>query len=147
MKYTETKTGRVFVVRLHDGDILHECIEKLAKEQNINAATVSLVGGVDKGSKLVVGPTDARAEKVIPVIYELDNAYEATGTGTIFCDEESKPVLHMHIACGRKGHTVTGCVRAGVICWYILEVVVTELVDCQAKRILDKETGFKLIEV
>ena len=31
MKYSEAKPGRIFVIRLEDGDIVHEAIESFAK--------------------------------------------------------------------------------------------------------------------
>ncbi len=45
----------------------------------------------------------------------LANVHEVAGVGTLFPDDEVNPVLHMYMACGRNGDTVTGCVRAGVI--------------------------------
>lgn len=38
-----------------------------------------------------------------PMELMLDEAHEITGTGTIFADKDNRPVLHMHIACGREG--------------------------------------------
>ena len=38
MKYSEAKQGRVFIIRLEDGDILHESIEAFAREHSIKAA-------------------------------------------------------------------------------------------------------------
>ena len=32
MKYSEAKQGRTFIIRLEDGDILHEKIEEFARE-------------------------------------------------------------------------------------------------------------------
>ena len=32
MKYAEARAGRIFVIRLEDGDIVHEAIEKFARE-------------------------------------------------------------------------------------------------------------------
>jgi len=55
MKFSEAKAGRVFVIRLEDGDILHEEIERFAAENEIRAATLTAVGGVDAGSCLIVG--------------------------------------------------------------------------------------------
>ena len=146
MKYSEAKQGRVFVIRLEDGDVLHEEIEKFAREKNINAASLTAVGGIDKGSKLVVGPENGRAENVNPMIHTIDDVCEITGSGTIFPDDEGSPVLHMHIACGRKDKTVTGCVRAGVKIWHVLEIVLYEITDTTASRSFDKETGFKLLQ-
>jgi predicted DNA-binding protein with PD1-like motif len=51
----------------------------------------------------------------------------------------------MHLACGREQSTITGCVRRGVKIWHVLEVVITELVDCTAGRPVDPITGFKLL--
>jgi predicted DNA-binding protein with PD1-like motif len=75
----------------------------------------------------------------------LDNVHEISGTGTIFPNDEGNPVLHMHMACGRKSSAVTGCVRRGVKVWHTMEAILLELVDTKAARVLDAETGFKLL--
>lgn len=145
MKYSEAKQGRVFVIRLEDGDIIHEKIEAFAKEKNIRAAVLTIVGGIDKGSRLIVGPEDGRASKITPMELVLDDVYEVTGNGTIFPDDSGEPVLHMHIACGRENHSVTGCIRLGVKCWHVLEVMLIELTGNTATRQKDLATGFKLL--
>ena len=146
MKYSEAKQGRTFVIRLEDGDILHETLERFALEQNIRAASVMAVGGVDLGSRLVVGPARGRAQPIEPLELVLDNVYEASGTGTIFPNAEGRPELHMHLACGRSHHAVVGCVRRGVKIWHVLEVILTEITDTTAARALDPETGFYLLK-
>jgi len=146
MKYSEAQTGRVFVIRLEDGDVLHEKIECFAVEKGIRAASLIAVGGVDAGSRLIVGPEEGRAETIVPVEHILDNVCEATGSGTLFPNEEGNPILHMHLACGRGGKTVTGCVRSGVTIWHVLEVVLKELTDTSAVRRPDAVVGFKLLE-
>ena len=147
MKFSQARTGRVFVIRLEDGDILHEAIEAFARENGIRTATVIAVGGVDKGSRLVVGPEgDGRIPPVIPMELVLTDVREVTGTGTLFPDESGTLILHMHLACGRNGHTITGCVRHGVRVWHVLEVILTELTDSSAIRALDPVTGFKLLQ-
>jgi predicted DNA-binding protein with PD1-like motif len=146
MKYSEAKPGRIFVIRLEDGDIVHEAIESFAKEHAIKAATLVILGGADKGSRLVVGPEDGRATPVIPMSLTLENVHEVAGVGTLFPDDEGNPVLHMHMACGRDDDTVTGCVRTGVKVWHIMEAVLFELLDSTGVRRLDKITGFKLLQ-
>jgi predicted DNA-binding protein with PD1-like motif len=146
MKYSEAKHGRVFVIRLEDGDIVHEEIERFAREQSIKAAALVVVGGADGGSRLVVGPEEARAEPVVPMEQMLDNVHEVAGTGTLFLDDEGDPVIHMHMACGRKASTVTGCIRTGVRVWHVMEVILFELLGSSAIRVLDEETGFKLLK-
>ncbi|MBE9504228.1 MAG: DNA-binding protein [Proteobacteria bacterium] len=145
MKFSETKQGRVFVIRLEDGDILHEEIEKFARDKSIKAASLIVVGGADAGSKLIVGPEVDRETPITPMEHLLERAHEVSGAGTIFPDDEGHPILHMHIACGRKTSTVTGCVREGVKVWNVMEVILYELLDSTALRVLDKKTGFKLL--
>ena len=146
MKYSEAERGRVFVIRLEDGDIIHEEIEKFAQKKSISCAYLTALGGIDKGSKLVCGPEDGRAKTINPEIINITNVHEVTGNGTIFPDKDGKPSLHMHLACGRYEKTITGCVRPGVKVWHILEIVLVELINCSAKRLNDKTTGFNLLE-
>ncbi len=147
MKYTEGEIGRIFVVRLEDGDIVHECLERLAERENIRAAAIIAVGGADRGSRLVVGPRCSRDEfPVNPMTHTLKDAAEIAGTGTIFEDEHGKPLVHMHMACGRNDITVTGCIRNGVKVWHIMEMTIIEIKDARATRILDEKLGFKLLE-
>ena len=146
MKYSQAKPGRIFVIRLEDGDVVHEAIEKLAREQSIQAAALIVVGGADKESNLVVGPEQGRATPVTPMVHILDGVHEVSGVGTLFPDDEGNPMVHMHMACGRKTATVTGCIRNGVNVWHVMEVILFELMDSTGVRSLDPETGFKLLQ-
>ena len=145
MRYSTAQLGRIFVVRLEDGEILHETIERFAAEQGIQAAALIAVGGADEGSTLVVGPEKGRGLPVNPMTHNLPGVHEIAGTGTLFPDEKGQPVLHMHLACGRKSETVTGCVRTGVKIWQIGEVILFELKDSAAVRKVDPQLGFKLL--
>lgn len=146
MQFTEAKLGRVFVLRLHDGDRLPEVLEAFATEKNVSTALCFFLGGAKEKSRVVVGPKDGSASPPEPMVTLLSGVHEACGVGTIFADEEGKPKLHMHASFGRKQNTVTGCVRMGVDVWRIGEVVVVELTGTSAQRVVDKETGFELLE-
>ena len=146
MKYVQAKLGRVFVLRLEEGEILHECVERFAREQGLTAAALIAAGGVGAGSRLVVGPADGQARPIDPLELLLGDVHEAAGVGTLFPDETGKPVLHMHTACGRDGETRTGCVRRGVQVWQVLEIVLFELTGTDAKRVFDPEVGFAKLE-
>jgi len=146
MKYSEARLGRTFIIRLEDGEILHEQIEEFARTRSINAAAVIALGGIDKGSKLVVGPEHGRSKPISPMEHILNDVHEIAGVGTIFPDKDRKPVLHLHIASGRNESTITGCVRRGVKVWHIVEVILFELIDTSARRTFDPETGFELLE-
>jgi predicted DNA-binding protein with PD1-like motif len=146
MRYSEARAGRIFVVRLEQDEILHESVERLAKIEGISRAYVLALGALDGGSALVVGPLDGKALPVVPMRTKLDEPRELVGAGTIFPDEKGVPILHMHIATGRNESSITGCVRAGVVIWKVVEVVVHELVDNPSIRKFDKATGFELLE-
>ena len=145
MKYSQAKQGRVFIIRLEDGEIVHEEIEKFAREQSITAAALIVVGGAAENSKLVVGPQQGHIRPVKPMEHILDDIHEIAGTGTLFPDDEGNPLLHMHMACGRNLSTITGCIRTGVKVWQIMEVILIELVDTASIRIMDSELGFKVL--
>jgi predicted DNA-binding protein with PD1-like motif len=146
MKYSEARRGRTFIIRLEDGEILHEMIEEFARTHSITAAAVIALGGADDGSKLIVGPEHGQNKPVSPMEHTLDGVHEIAGVGTIFPDKDGNPVLHMHIASGRSESTITGCVRRGVKVWHILEIILFELIDTNACRIFDMQTGFELLE-
>lgn len=145
MKYSQAKQGRVFIIRLEDGEIVHEIVERFATEHGINAAALLIIGGADSGSTLVVGPEESKARPVAPMELILDNVHEIVGVGTIFPDENGHPVLHMHITCGRSKKAVAGCVRRGVKIWQVAEVILFELLDTRAVRKFEAESGFALL--
>ena len=145
MRYSEAKQGRIFVIRLEDGETVHEEIERFAREQSITAAAMIILGGADEGSTLVVGPERGRAQPIIPMEHILDNVHEVAGTGTLFPDEEGNPIIHLHMACGRNAETVTGCIRRGVKVWQVMEVILFELIDTTGRRVLEPDSGFELL--
>jgi predicted DNA-binding protein with PD1-like motif len=147
MQFTEAKFGRIFVLRLHDGEHLPDVLESFAAEHHITTALCFFLGGAKEKGRVVVGPKDGNALPPEPMVTLLNGVYEACGVGTIFADEEGKPKLHMHASFGRKEKTVTGCVRMGVIVWRIGEVVILELLGAVAHRATDKETGFEFLEI
>ena len=146
MKFSQAKQGRVFVIRLEDGETVHEEIEKFARAQSITAAALLIVGGVTKGSKLVVGPEMREARPINPMEHIIEDVHEIVGAGTLFPDEEGNSILHMHMACGRNDNTVTGCIRSGVKVWQVMEVILYELLDTSASRILEPALGIRLLE-
>jgi predicted DNA-binding protein with PD1-like motif len=146
MKFSQARQGRVFILRLEDGEIVHEVIEQFAVDQKITAAALTILGGADDGSKLVVGPLDDRLLPLHPMERVLEHAHEVSGTGTLFPDAEGRPLLHMHMACGRQGETITGCIRSGVKVWRVMEVIIFELLDTPARRLVEEPLGLKLLQ-
>jgi predicted DNA-binding protein with PD1-like motif len=146
LNYTEANLNRIFILRLHNDEILHEVIEKFAAEKQVKSALCFFLGGAQDKSKVVVGPKDGKAMPPEPMTTLLKGVHEGLGVGTIFVDEEGKPKLHMHASFGRNDNAVTGCVRLGVAVWQIGEVVILELAGSSAKREKNKKTGFEFLE-
>lgn len=146
MRYSEAKQGRVFVIRLEDGDVVHDCMERFAQEQAVRAGVMVILGAAETGSRLVCGPQgDGRTLPIRPYVQILRGVHDAAGTGTLFPDARGIPRLHLHMAAGRDDRSLTGCIQKGVTVWRTMEAVLFELTETSALRKLDEETGFHLL--
>ena len=141
----EGQIGRVFVIRLEDGDVVPQCIERFAGEKGVFVGQAILVGGIG-GGDVVVGPRCSKERPPEPMLLPIDEAHEVVGVGVLAPDEEGKPVLHIHAALGRAGQTMTGCLRHGVTTWLVGEVILYEILGTDMVRIKDKQSGFDLLE-
>ena len=146
MKSSEATQGRIFILRLEDGENLQECIESFAREKNISRAFLQVLGGADKGSKIIVGPENGRSKEIIPMIEELGEMHEVIGNGTLFPDVYGNPKLHLHLALGRNRNTLCGEIRPGIIVWHVMEVIIVEILNSTAARKPDAVTGFDLLQ-
>jgi len=145
MKACEGRIGRVFVIRLEDGDVVPYCIERFARENGISVGHAILVGGVG-GGDVVVGPRRSDGRPPEPMLLPVDGAHEVAGVGVLAPGEDGKPVLHIHAALGRAGRSMTGCLRSGVSTWLVGEVILYEILGTDVKRIRDEQSGFELLE-
>ena len=146
MKAMVGKIGRVFILRLEDGDAIPGCIEQFAREMDIAIGQAVIVGGIGAG-QVVTGPRYSNEMPPDPVLLPVDGAHEVLAAGIIAPDEKGNPVLHVHGALGRSGSTLTGCLRPGVTTWLVGEVVLYEILGIEAKRVLDEKSGFALLSV
>jgi uncharacterized protein len=147
MQHSEGRVGRIFVLRLEDGDFLPDAIENFAGNHDLANAMVLYVGGSQDRSRLVVGPEEGHGDVIIPVIHTLQGIQEVLAAGTLFPDEAGKPVLHMHAATGRGGSATVGCTRAGVEVWLVGEVILLEILGVCGQRKKHPEGEFKLLEL
>ncbi len=145
MKAAEGKVGRVFVIRLEDGDIIPNCLEQFAAEKEIKVALVTMISGVDSG-KVISGPKKSNQMPIDPITSAIDGAHELVAAGLIASDEEGQPKLHIHGAFARAGKVTGGCMRLGVRTWLVGEVVIIEILGVDSKRVLDKRSNFSLLE-
>jgi predicted DNA-binding protein with PD1-like motif len=146
MKATEGHIGRVFVLRLEDGDVVPDCIEGFAQEKGISVGQVVLVGGIG-GGRVVVGPEDSEEMPPEPVLLPINGAHEVVGVGIIAPDKDGKPTLHIHASLGRADKALTGCLRPGVTTWLVGEAVIYEILGAKAARLPDPKSGFDLMEM
>ena len=145
MKACEGRIGRVFVMRLEDGDVVPECIERFAGENGVSVGQAILVGGIG-GGDIVVGPRRSEERPPEPMLLPIDGAHEVVGVGVLAPGEDGRPVLHIHAALGRAGRTMTGCLRHGVTTWLVGEVILYEILGADMLRIQDEQSGFELLE-
>jgi predicted DNA-binding protein with PD1-like motif len=145
MKACEGRIGRVFVIRLEDGDVVPECIERFAEENGVSVGQAILVGGIGSGD-VVVGPRRSEGMPPEPMLLPIDGAHELVGVGVLAPGEDGKPSLHIHAALGRAGRTMTGCLRQGVTTWLVGEVILYEILGADMLRVKDKQSGFELLE-
>jgi predicted DNA-binding protein with PD1-like motif len=145
MKACEGQIGRVFVIRLEDGDVVPQCIERFAKKKQVSVGQAILVGGIGSGD-VVVGPRRSEGMPPEPMLLPIDGAHEVVGVGVLAPGEDGKPALHIHAALGRSGQTMTGCLRHGVTTWLVGEVILYEILGAKVLRTQDKQSGFELLE-
>jgi len=144
MQYQVGKTGRIVVARFNDGDDLLEGLSDICRKEEIKAACFSIVGGVKRG-RYVVGPKTEEMPPV-PVWRELDESHEASGFGTIFC-HDGQPRVHFHGSYAKGDSVKAGCLREGSETFLVLEAVITEILDVNAIRELDPESGMVLLKL
>ena len=147
MQYTEGTIGRVFVLRLEDGEVLNDTIELFAREHAVACALVTFLGGSAGGSRVVVGPDAAQPNTVVPLVHTMEGSREALAVGTLIPNDTGEPVLHMHAACGREGDAAVGCTRAGLATWLTGEMVLVEITGARAIRKRDPASGFELLDL
>jgi len=145
MQIAEGSLGRIFAVRLEEGDAMPGAVERVARERNIHSALVFLVGGARDGA-LVMGPEHTADRPPIPMIQAFSGAHEIVGWGTLF-EGADGPSLHMHAAVGRGDTVLAGCIRPGFKTFLVGEIVILELLGLGARRVLDPETGFHLLSL
>lgn len=146
MKASEGHIGRVFLLRLEDGEVVPDCIERFAQEKKIAVGQVILIGDIGSGN-IVVGPRQSRQMPPEPMLLPIDGAHEVVGAGIIAPDKDGQPVLHIHASLGRSGQTKTGCLRPGVKTWLVGEAIIYEILGAKAARLPDKDSGFDLLEI
>lgn len=143
MKYSQGKTGRIFVARFDNGDDLLEELKKLAETEKIEAGIIYIIGALKEAS-LVVGPQECTLPPV-PVWRKFDDCREILGIGTLFRDDAGQPVLHLHGALCRGNATLMGCIREKAGVYLVAEAILLEMRDTGAVKEFDPSAGLKML--
>ncbi len=141
MQYTEGQIGRVFVVRIDDGEDMLISLRQFINDKSIQAGSILFLGALMNG-RMVTGPE----EPVIPPVPHFvmfEGGWEVFGVGTIY-PGEGGPHIHYHASVGRSGHALTGCLREKAITYLIVEAVILEFTGLSARREFDKKTQVHL---
>lgn len=141
MQYTEGQTGRVFVVRIDDGEDMLVSLRQFIIDKNIQAGSIQFLGALMNG-RMVTGPE----EPVIPPVPHFvmfEGGWEVFGVGTIY-PGEGGPHIHYHASVGRSGHALTGCLREKAVAYLIVEAIITEFTGLSARRELDEKMQLHL---
>ncbi len=136
MQYTEGQLGRVFVVRIDDGEDMLISLHQFISDKSIQAGSILFLGALMNG-RMVTGPEDPVIPPV-PHFVMFEGGWEVFGVGTIY-PGESGPHIHYHASVGRSGHALTGCLREKAITYLIIEAVILEFTGLSARREFDKK--------
>lgn len=141
MQYTEGQIGRVFVVRIDDGEDMLLSLRQFILDKDIQVGSIHFLGALMHG-RMVTGPE----EPVIPPVPHFvmfEGGWEIFGVGTIY-PGESGPHIHYHASVGRSGHALTGCLREKAVTYLIVEAIIMEFTGISARREFDPKMQMHL---
>jgi predicted DNA-binding protein with PD1-like motif len=141
MQYTEGQLGRVFVVRIDDGEDMLVSLRQFIHDKGVRAGSIVFLGALMNG-RMVTGPE----EPVIPPVPHFvmfEGGWEVFGVGTIY-PGEGGPHIHYHASVGRAGHALTGCLREKAVTYLIVEAVIYEFTGLSARKEFDEKTQIHL---
>ena len=142
MEYFSTRTtGRVFVLRLDQGDLLLESIRTFIQKENIqNAYIASAIGTLDccvLHMVMTTGyPPVEHFERWQDKPLEISSIDGLIAAGT--------PHLHMVVSDHQKAYS--GHIEEGCRILYLAEIMIAELDEASLKRVRDEKGILKLIQ-
>ncbi len=143
MQYSEGRVGRVFVIRLEDGEDLIESVQSFAAEKGVAAGMIHFLGAL-RGGRLITGPKEPTIPPGPPFVEDLDDAWEIFGVATVYPGDGGEPTVHIHSSAGHADRALTGCLRERATTYLVVEAVVFELLGLEARRCIDEDSGLRL---
>jgi len=141
MQYTEGQLGRVFVVRIDDGEDMLGTLRQFIHDKGVQSGSIIFLGALNEG-RMVTGPEEP-VYPPVPHFVMFEGGWEVFGVGTIVPDKEG-PHIHYHASVGRAGTALTGCLRETAITYLVIEAVIYEITGLSAKREFDEKTQIQL---
>src|SRR5512136_1923611 len=141
MEYSEGQLGRVFVVRIDDGEDMLLSLRQFIADKSVNAGSILFLGALMNG-RMVTGPEEAVIPPV-PHFVMFEGGWEVFGVGTFYPGEDG-PHIHYHASVGRSGHALTGCLREKAITYLVVEAVIMEFTGLSVRREFDEKMQVSL---
>lgn len=124
MEYTQGKTGRVFVAKLHEDECIYDEVNKICVREAIRYAYVQAMGAIKNADG-----TDK---------------HELVGLGTVVPDGK-QPILHFHAGIGQDVDAYIGHPNQNMRVHLNMEVIITELIGMDMTRVYDPAVGSKTL--
>lgn len=141
MQYSEGSIGRVFVLRIDDGEDFLAVTREFVKTHNVTAGTILYLGAL-RQARMVTGPEEA-VFPPDPHFVMFEGGWEMVGIGTISV-EDGAPAIHFHASVGRAGYALTGCLREKAVTYIVAEAVILEFAGISIVRRFDEKTRVNL---
>ncbi|MFA5236451.1 MAG: PPC domain-containing DNA-binding protein [Methanoregula sp.] len=141
MQYSEGRLGRVFVVRIDDGEDFLAVMHEFVRNKAVRIGTILFLGALRQG-RMVTGPEEA-VYPPDPHYVMFEGGWEMVGIGTI-CPGDDGPAIHYHASVGRAGHALTGCLREQAVTYIVAEAIVLEFTGLDIRRGFDEKTQVSL---
>ncbi|MGC9515925.1 PPC domain-containing DNA-binding protein [Methanocrinis sp.] len=143
MQYSEGRLGRVFVIRLEEGEDLIGSIQRFLAEKGVSFGLVHFLGALREG-RLVAGPKEPTVPPGPPFVEDLEGAWEIFGVATVYPGDGGEPSVHIHASAGHSDRALTGCLRERATTYLVVEAAVFEICGLVARRSVDDESGLRL---
>ena len=139
MEYSEGRLGRIFMIRVDDGEDLLVTIDRFVVAQKVKTGMLLFLGALREG-RVVTGPVEPLIPPV-PHFEQFGGGWEVFGVGTIYRGEHGVPKVHYHASVGRGTDALTGCLREKASTYLLVEVVLMEFIGIYGKRVKDDVSG------
>ncbi|RQW79616.1 MAG: DNA-binding protein [Methanothrix sp.] len=144
MQYSEGRLGRVFVLKMDDGEDLIESLQKFLREKEIGSCMALFIGALREG-RAVTGPEQPVIPPV-PHFVNFDDGWETFGMATVYPSADGLK-LHIHSALGRGEEALTGCIREKANVYLTVEMVIFEFSGLKAARTWDEKAELFLLSL